>query len=98
MEGTLQGHLEEIGYFFFLFCQNDFFFVADLGWPNSTVSTDFNVADKLYFEPVFWEHIYDIILNEKPEGVIEVRQQPHVGIGPGWPCAGFQAFNRLCRA
>jgi carbamoylphosphate synthase large subunit len=35
-----------------------------------TVSTDFNVADKLYFEPVFWEHIYDIILNEKPEGVI----------------------------
>lgn len=35
-----------------------------------TVSTDFSTADKLYFEPVFWEHIYDIILNEKPEGVI----------------------------
>jgi carbamoyl-phosphate synthase large subunit len=35
-----------------------------------TVSTDFNVADKLYFEPVFWEHIYDIITHEKPEGVI----------------------------
>ncbi len=35
-----------------------------------TVSTDFNVADKLYFEPVFWEHIYDIIQNEQPEGVI----------------------------
>jgi len=35
-----------------------------------TVSTDFDIADKLYFEPVFWEHIYDIILNEKPEGVI----------------------------
>ncbi|MFI5148941.1 MAG: carbamoyl-phosphate synthase large subunit [Bacteroidia bacterium] len=35
-----------------------------------TVSTDFNVADKLYFEPVFWENIYDIILHEKPEGVI----------------------------
>jgi carbamoyl-phosphate synthase large subunit len=35
-----------------------------------TVSTDFNTADRLYFEPVFWEHIYDIILNEKPEGVI----------------------------
>ncbi|HEV7231533.1 MAG TPA: carbamoyl-phosphate synthase large subunit [Bacteroidia bacterium] len=35
-----------------------------------TVSTDFNVADKLYFEPVFWEHIYDIILHEQPEGVI----------------------------
>ncbi len=35
-----------------------------------TVSTDFNVADKLYFEPVFWEHIFDIIEMEKPEGVI----------------------------
>ena len=35
-----------------------------------TVSTDFDVADKLYFEPVFWEHIYEIILHEKPEGVI----------------------------
>ncbi len=35
-----------------------------------TVSTDFDTADKLYFEPVFWEHIYDIILHEKPKGVI----------------------------
>lgn len=35
-----------------------------------TVSTDFDTADKLYFEPVFWEHIYDIIKHEKPIGVI----------------------------
>jgi carbamoyl-phosphate synthase large subunit len=35
-----------------------------------TVSTDSDTADKLYFEPVFWEHIYDIIKHEKPEGVI----------------------------
>ena len=35
-----------------------------------TVSTDFDIADKLYFEPVFWEHIYDIIQHEKPVGVI----------------------------
>ena len=35
-----------------------------------TVSTDFDIADKLYFEPVFWEHIYDIIAMENPEGVI----------------------------
>jgi carbamoyl-phosphate synthase large subunit len=35
-----------------------------------TVSTDFDIADKLYFEPVFWEHLYDIIEHEKPEGVI----------------------------
>jgi len=35
-----------------------------------TVSTDFDTANKLYFEPVFWEYIYDIIQHEKPEGVI----------------------------
>jgi len=35
-----------------------------------TVSTDFNMADKLYFEPVFWEHVREIIELEQPEGVI----------------------------
>ncbi|MEZ5007046.1 MAG: carbamoyl-phosphate synthase large subunit [Chitinophagales bacterium] len=35
-----------------------------------TVSTDFDIADKLYFEPVFWEHLLEIIEHEKPEGVI----------------------------
>nr|MBC7612704.1 carbamoyl-phosphate synthase large subunit [Pseudopedobacter sp.] len=35
-----------------------------------SVSTDFNMADKLYFEPVFWEHVREIIELEKPEGVI----------------------------
>src|SRR6185295_17738057 len=35
-----------------------------------TVSTDFDMADKLYFEPVYWEHLWEIIDHEKPEGVI----------------------------
>jgi carbamoyl-phosphate synthase large subunit len=35
-----------------------------------TVSTDFDVADKLYFEPVYWEHLWELIEFEKPEGVI----------------------------
>jgi len=35
-----------------------------------TVSTDFDIADKLYFEPVFWEHLWDIIELEKPDGII----------------------------
>ena len=35
-----------------------------------TVSTDFDVADKLYFEPVYWEHLWEIIEHEQPEGVI----------------------------
>ncbi|HSK14273.1 MAG TPA: ATP-grasp domain-containing protein [Phnomibacter sp.] len=35
-----------------------------------TVSTDFDVADKLYFEPVFWEHLWEIVELEQPDGVI----------------------------
>ncbi len=35
-----------------------------------TVSTDFDVADKLYFEPIYWEHIEEIIELEQPEGII----------------------------
>ncbi len=35
-----------------------------------TVSTDFDMADKLYFEPVNWEHLWEIIELEQPEGVI----------------------------
>jgi carbamoyl-phosphate synthase large subunit len=35
-----------------------------------TVSTDFDISDKLYFEPVYWEHLKEIIELEKPEGVI----------------------------
>ncbi|GAO41825.1 carbamoyl-phosphate synthase large subunit [Flavihumibacter petaseus] len=35
-----------------------------------TVSTDFDIADKLYFEPVYWEHLWEIIENEQPDGVI----------------------------
>lgn len=35
-----------------------------------TVSTDFDMADKLYFEPIYWEHLIELIEYEKPEGVI----------------------------
>ena len=35
-----------------------------------TVSTDFDIADKLYFEPVFWEHLWEIVEHEQPEGII----------------------------
>ena len=35
-----------------------------------TVSTDFDIADKLYFEPVYWEHLWEIVEHEQPEGVI----------------------------
>jgi carbamoyl-phosphate synthase large subunit len=35
-----------------------------------TVSTDFDMADKLYFEPVYWEHLWEIVEHEKPDGII----------------------------
>lgn len=35
-----------------------------------TVSTDFDMADKLYFEPVYWEHLWELIEHEKPHGVV----------------------------
>ncbi len=51
--------------------------IKEVGWEAimvncnpETVSTDFNLADKLYFEPVFWEHLEEIIELEKPAGVI----------------------------
>ncbi|MFT7011553.1 MAG: carbamoyl-phosphate synthase large subunit, partial [Flavobacteriales bacterium] len=58
-------------------CVHGIFAAKEMGYETimincnpETVSTDFDTADKLYFEPVFWEHIYDIIRHEKPEGVI----------------------------
>ncbi|HNS15972.1 MAG TPA: carbamoyl-phosphate synthase large subunit, partial [Syntrophorhabdaceae bacterium] len=35
-----------------------------------TVSTDYDTSDKLYFEPLTFENVMDIIENEKPDGVI----------------------------
>ncbi|MBN8684001.1 MAG: carbamoyl-phosphate synthase large subunit [Chitinophagales bacterium] len=35
-----------------------------------TVSTDYDMADKLYFEPVFWEHLEELLEHEQPDGVI----------------------------
>ncbi|MDZ4838744.1 MAG: carbamoyl-phosphate synthase large subunit [Bacteroidota bacterium] len=35
-----------------------------------TVSTDFDISDKLYFEPIYWEHLRELIEFEKPDGVI----------------------------
>lgn len=58
-------------------CVHGLLAIKDAGYESimincnpETVSTDFDVADKLYFEPVFWEHIEEILELEKPEGVI----------------------------
>lgn len=58
-------------------CTHGLLAVKDLGYEAimvncnpETVSTDFDIADKLYFEPVYWEHLWEIIEHEKPYGVI----------------------------
>ncbi|MEX1062596.1 MAG: carbamoyl-phosphate synthase large subunit [Balneolaceae bacterium] len=59
-----------------------------------TVSTDFDIADKLYFEPVFWERVYDIIEHEKPEGVIlQVGGQTALKLGKRFVEAGIRIFG-----
>jgi len=35
-----------------------------------TVSTDFDISDKLYFEPLTLEDVLEVVEHEKPEGVI----------------------------
>lgn len=59
-----------------------------------TVSTDFDIADKLYFEPVFWERVLDIIEHEKPEGVIlQVGGQTALKLGKRFVEAGIHIFG-----
>ena len=55
----------------------DYLAIRDCGYESimvncnpETVSTDFDIADKLYFEAVYWEHLWEIIEHEKPDGVI----------------------------
>jgi len=59
-----------------------------------TVSTDFDVADKLYFEPVFWERVLDIFEHEKPEGVIlQVGGQTALKLGKRFVEEGIHIFG-----
>ncbi|MEQ9308217.1 MAG: carbamoyl-phosphate synthase large subunit [Balneolaceae bacterium] len=59
-----------------------------------TVSTDFDFADKLYFEPVYWERVMDIIDHEQPEGVIiQVGGQTALKLGKRFVEAGIKIFG-----
>ncbi|MEX0647231.1 MAG: carbamoyl-phosphate synthase large subunit [Balneolaceae bacterium] len=59
-----------------------------------TVSTDFDIADKLYFEPVFWERVLDIYEHEKPEGVIlQVGGQTALKLGKRFVEAGINIYG-----
>ncbi len=59
-----------------------------------TVSTDFDVADKLYFEPVFWERVQDVIDLEQPEGVIlQLGGQTAIKLGERFEEDGIQVLG-----
>lgn len=49
-----------------------------------TVSTDFDTADRLYFEPLAIEDVMNVIEKEKPEGVI-VQFGGQTAINLAWP-------------
>jgi len=59
-----------------------------------TVSTDFDVADKLYFEPVYWERVLDIYEHEQPEGVLlQVGGQTALKLGKRFEKEGIKIFG-----
>ncbi len=59
-----------------------------------TVSTDFDIADKLYFEPVYWERVLDIYEHEQPEGVIlQVGGQTALKLGKRFEKEGIHIFG-----
>ncbi len=63
-----------------------------------TVSTDFDVADKLYFEPVFWERVYDLIEHERPAGVIlQLGGQTALKLGEQFEEHGIRIFGTSYR-
>ena len=59
-----------------------------------TVSTDFDVADKLYFEPVFWERVQDVIDLEQPKGVmVQLGGQTALKLARNLLAAGMPLFG-----
>jgi len=63
-----------------------------------TVSTDFDIADKLYFEPVYWEHIEEIIELEQPEGIIvQLGGQTALKLAEKFHQKGMGQLTRLTR-
>ena len=44
--------------------------IRDSNCNPETVSTDFDIADRLYFEPLTYEHVMNVIKHESPDGVL----------------------------
>ena len=59
-----------------------------------TVSTDFDISDRLYFEPLTTEDVLNIIDKEKPEGVIvQFGGQTAINLAASLQKAGVKVFG-----
>ncbi|WP_298465796.1 carbamoyl-phosphate synthase large subunit [uncultured Mitsuokella sp.] len=59
-----------------------------------TVSTDFDISDRLYFEPLTTEDVLNIIDKEKPEGVIvQFGGQTAINLAESLQKAGVKVFG-----
>lgn len=59
-----------------------------------TVSTDFDISDKLYFEPLTTEDVLNIIDKERPEGVIvQFGGQTAINLAASLAEAGVKVFG-----
>jgi len=59
-----------------------------------TVSTDYDTADRLYFEPLTLEHVLNIVDLEKPEGVIvQFGGQTPLNLAAGLEAAGVKILG-----
>ncbi|MBQ9615008.1 MAG: carbamoyl-phosphate synthase large subunit, partial [Selenomonadaceae bacterium] len=59
-----------------------------------TVSTDFDISDRLYFEPLTTEDVLNIIDKEKPEGVIvQFGGQTAINLAASLQQAGVKVFG-----
>ncbi len=59
-----------------------------------TVSTDYDTADKLYFEPLTLEDVLEVIRIEKPDGVIvQFGGQTPLKLAKGLEAAGVKIFG-----
>ena len=64
-----------------------------------TVSTDYTTSDKLYFEPLTLEDVMNILLLEKPEGVIaSLGGQTAINLAAGLHARGVRIIGTDCDA
>ncbi len=64
-----------------------------------TVSTDYDTADRLYFEPLTLEHVLNVVERERPEGlIVQFGGQTPLNLSAGLEAAGVKILGTSPRA